>query len=268
MTNVPTLGDLLAIVFILTFIPFWTAFLISYVFYRRLRIGLLGGLTGVVSFFVTLSLLDAALWIRGIIGGVLGGSVLVIILSRFYKPQVPNFKLDKRTIVSILLTAGLISSLSLYYLSQEDDLEFSIDDPSGDVSYSGYTEPKLSGHDNIDILRLESRVVRDSVVLEMELAGKVEENSTAKYTFFIATQKPGLWGDSIIEAEDMEKEGNVLRAHIPVDSLKDRKIFHVMAIASDRDVSNNDGKNPYAGNDLYDNCAKMGWFWGILDILS
>ena len=261
MTNVPTLGDILGILFILTFIPFWTAFLISYLFYRRLGVCLLSGLTGVISFFFTyLSFQDVPMWIRGFIGGVLGGSILVIILSIHYKPRIPNFRFDNRTIISILLIIGLISSLSLYYLSQEDDLEFSINDPSGDVSYSGYTEPKLSGYDYIDILRLESRVVGDSVILEMELAGKIVENNTVDYTFYIATQEPGMWEN--IELEDMEKEGNIFRVCIPVESLKDRKIFHVRAFASNDDFSNS------GGNGLYDSCGKMGWFWGILETLN
>jgi hypothetical protein len=230
-------------------------------FYRRLGIGLLGGLTGFISFLFTyLGLQNYPMWIRGVIGGVLGGSILVIILSIRYKPRIPSFRFDNRTIISILLTVGLISSISLYYLSQEDDLEFSIDDPVGDVSYSGYTEPKLSGHDYIDIIRLESRVVGDSVILEMELAGKIEENNTVKYAFFVSTQEPRMWED--IKFEDMEKEGNILRAHIPVESLKDRKIFHVRAFAQNDDWANS------GGNGLYDSCAKMGWFWGILEVLN
>ncbi len=221
----------------------------------------MGGLTGVISFvFTYLSLQDVPMWIRGVIGGILGGSFLVIVLSIHYKPRIPNFRFDNRTIASILLTIGLISSLSLYYLSQEDDLEFSVNDPQGDVGYSGYTDLKESGYDYIDILRLESRVVGDSVILEMELAGKIEENSTVKYTFFTATQEPGMWED--IELEDMEKEGNILRAYIPIESLKDRKIFHVRAFASDDDFSKG------GGNGLYDSCSKMGWFWGILETLN
>lgn len=200
------------------------------------------------------------MWIRGFIGGISGGSLLVIILSIHYKPSIPNFRFDNKTITSILLIIGLISSLSLYYLSQEDDLEFSVNDPPEDVGYIGYTDLKQSGYDYIDILRLESRVVGDSVILEMELAGKIEENSTVKYTFFTATQEPGMWED--IELEDMEKEGNILRAYIPIESLKDRKIFHVRASASDDDFSKG------GGNGLYDSCGKMGWFWGILETLN
>jgi len=222
MTNIPTLGGLLFLLFVPIFIPFWTAFVISYLTFRRLKIGLLGGLTGIISFVLTSSLLDFALWIRGIIAGVFGGAILVVALSRYYKPHSFNFKVDKRTIVSILVIAGIILSISLYYLSERTNMEFRIDDPSGDVSYSGYTEPKISGHDNIDILRMESSVVGDSVILEMELAGEIDENSAAEYIFYIDTQGQNLWSLTIYE-KDMEKEGNILRAYVPVESLEDRK---------------------------------------------
>ncbi len=259
MTNAPTLDGILLFVFILTFIPFWTAFAISYVIYRRLGIGLLGGLTGIISFVLTLYLLDFDLWIRGVVAGVFGGIILVIALSRFYKPIIPNFRVHNRTVAYILVIAGLILSIYLYYSSEKADLEFCIDDPSGDVSYSGYTEPKLAGHDNIDILRLESRVVEGSVLLEMELVGEINENSTAEYTYYIATQKESLWNLTIDE-KDMEKEGNILRAYIPVESLQNRKIFHVAAIASEYDMS--------MDLNLNDGCSNSGYFWGILGILT
>lgn len=261
MTNVITLEAILFFLFILTFIPFWTAFLISYIFYRRLGISLLSGFTGVISFIFTYFIFrDFPMWMRGVIAGVLGGSFLVLILSIHYKPSIPNFRFDKKTIISILLTIGLISSISLYYLSQEDDLEFSVNDPSGDVGYSGYSDLYQNGYDYIDILRLQSRVVGDSVILEMELAGNIEENSTVKYIFFTATQEPYMW--ETIELEDMEKEGKILRARIPLKSLKDRKIFHIRAFASDDDYSKS------GGNGLYDSCSKVGWFWGILKTLN
>lgn len=259
MTNVPTLDDLLILFLVLTFIPFWTAFVISYVTYRRLGIGLLGGLAGVISFVPTMYLVDSALWIRGVIAGVFGGTVLVIALLRFHKPQIPKFRVDNRMIVSLLLVTGLILSAVLYYSSEKADLEFCIDDPSGDVSYSGYTEPKLSGHDNVDILRLESHVVGDSVILEMELAGEINESSAAEYTCYITTEEQDLW-TNIIDLKHMEKKGNILRAKIPVESLNDRKIFHVVAVASEPDASLDLG--------LYDNCSNRGDFWGFLKILT
>ncbi|AKB77387.1 hypothetical protein MSHOH_0904 [Methanosarcina horonobensis HB-1 = JCM 15518] len=259
MTNVPTLDGILLFVFVLTFIPFWTAFVICYVVYRRLGIGLLGGLTGIISFVLTAYLLDSALWIRGIIAGVFGGIILVIALSRHYKPIIPNFRVDNRTVAYTLVIVGLILSIYLYYSSEKADLEFCIDDPSDDVSYSGYTEPKLAGHDNIDILRLKSRVVEDSVLLEMELAGEIDENSTAEYTYYIATQEQSLWTLTIDE-KDMEKEGNILRAYIPVESFKNRKIFHVVAVASEYDMSTD--------LNLNDSCSNRGDFWEILRILT
>lgn len=259
MTNVPTPGDLLLLLLVPIFIPFWTAFIISYVAYRRWKIGILGGLTGIISFVLTLSLLDSALWIRGVIGGLFGGAILVIAFSRYYKPHSLNFKFDKRTIVSILVIAGLISSIYLYYSSEKTSMEFCIDDPSGDVSYAGYTEPKISGHGNIDILRMESSVVGDSVVLEMELAEEIGENSTAEYIFYIDTQGHNLWNHNINE-KDMEKEGNILRAYVPVESLKGRKSFHVLAIASEYDKSTD--------LNLDDSCSNWGDFWGILGILT
>jgi len=259
MTNVPTLYDLIILFLILTFIPFWTAFVISYVTYRRLGIGFLGGLAGVISLVPIMYLVDSALWMRGIIAGIFGGTVLTLALSRYYKPQTPKIRVDNRTIVSLLLITGLILSSILYYSSEKADLEFCIDDPSGDVSYSGYTEPELSGHDNLDILRLESRIAGDSVILEMELAGEINESSAAEYTCYIATQEQNLW-TNIIDIKNMEKEGNILRTKIPVESLKERKIFQVLVVASEFDASHD--------LDLYDNCSNMGDFWGFLKILT
>ena len=259
MTNVPTIGGLLLLVAIFTLIPFWTAFLISYVVYRRLRIGLLGGITGIVSFIFTVYLLDSTLWIRGIIAGVFGGTILAILASRFYKPSIPEFKADRRIIVSILIIAGLLLSVSLYYSSAKADLEFSVNDPYGDISYSGYTKPKLSGHDSIDILKLESRLVEGHLILEMELAGEIDMNNTAEYTFMIATEKHSLWTDSISQ-DEMEVEGSTLRARIPVNTLKDCKVFHVLAVASEYDAS--------VDLNLSDGCSNRGSIWDMLSILT
>ncbi len=54
----------------------------------------------------------------------------------------------------------------------------------------------------------------------------------------------------------MEKDGRILRARIPVDSLKNRKIFGVIAIASDNEKG------------LYDNWSNTDIVEQILEILT
>ena len=140
----------------------------------------------------------------------------------------------------ILVIVILLSIFSLYYSFERKNLEFDVSDPLGDVSESGYTEPKLSGYDYIDILSLKSRVAGDYVVLEMELAGEISDNERVNYKFLVYTERHGFWTHDIDYrypdlGGKMEKDGRILRARIPVDSLKNRKIFGVIAIASDNE---------------------------------
>lgn len=264
MTNIPTLGELLLFVAVMAFIPFWISFMISYLSYRQLKAGLVGAIIGTIIFFLTMGFLTYSLWIRGIILGLIGGIVGAIILSRFYKSQGIEGIMkvfNRRNTTLIVIIVLLFSLLSIYYSFARKNLEFEISDPSGDVSESGYTEPKLSGHDNIDILRLTSHVAGDSVVLEMEIAGEVSENERVGYTFFIATEKLGFWTQNIDyrypnNYGKMEKDGRILRARIPIESLKNRKVFQVTAIAIDNK------------NGLYDNVSNIGLIEQMLGILT
>ncbi|MGB9927115.1 MAG: hypothetical protein ACPK85_01770 [Methanosarcina sp.] len=259
MTNIPTLDGILILLLVITFIPFWTAFAISYITYRRLGIGFLGGLSGIISFIIVLPLLDCDLWIRGTIAGMFGGIVLCMVLSKYYKPVIPEFKIDRKKIIYIAVIAGLILSIYLCYSSERADLEFCVTDPAQDVSYSGYFEQKVKGHNDIDILRLESRVIGNTVILETEFAGEVKEEGATEYTCHIATQEMYLWTE-FIPLKEMEKDGKILRAKIPIESLEDRKVFHVLVVASKFDESKD--------LNIYDNCANRGDFWQFLKILT
>jgi len=266
MTNLPTLGGILFFAVMLTFIPFWFAFIISYVSYRQLKAGLLGGILGVIFFFLTIYFslpLYCVFWIRGLISGYIGGIITVIFLSKYYKSYLPTTGdkiniISRKNIVLIVVTVVLLFSVFQYYSFARKSLEFNKTDPEGDVSYSGYSEPRLSGHSNIDILRLESNVVGDHVILEMEIAGEITKNTTAEYTFFIATGRQGLWTDRI-DMDEMEKNDSILRAKIPIERLKDRKIFHVLAVASETDIAVDLG--------LYDNCSNRNVVEDILNML-
>ncbi len=264
MTNIPTVGELFLFIAILAFIPFLISFTISYVRYRRLTAGLLGAIIGTVIFFLTMGFLQYAFWIRGLILGFIGGVIGAAILSRFYKPysirDITKFFNKKNTALIAVIVIFLLL-LSLYYSNARKNIEFEASDPLGDVSESGYTEPKLSGHDNIDILKVRSRVAGDYVVLEMEVAGEISENERVNYQFFVYTERHGFWTHNIDYrypniGGKMEKDGRILRARIPVDSLKNRKIFGVIAIASDNEKG------------LYDNWSNTDIVEQILEILT
>lgn len=264
MTNIPTVRELFLFIATLAFIPFLISFTVSYVRYRRLTAGLLGAIIGTVIYFLTMGFLQYALWIRGLILGFIGGIVGAAILSLFYKPHsikdITRF-FDKKNTTLIAVAVILLLLLSLYYSNARKNLEFEVSDPLGDVSQSGYTEPRLSGHDDIDILKVRSRVAGDDVVLEMELAGEISENESVNYQFFVYTERHGFWTHNIDYrypslGGKMEKEGRILRARIPVDSLKNRKIFGVIAIASDNEKG------------LYDNLFNTGIIEQIREILT
>ncbi len=264
MTNIPTLGEIFLFVSILAFIPFLISFMISYLRYRQLKAGFLGAIIGTIIFFFTMGFLQYAFWMRGVILGFIGGIVGAAILSRFYKPYsirdiTKVFNKKNTTLIAVIVILLLL--LSLYYSNARKDLEFEVSDPLGDVSESGYTEPKLSGYDYIDILWLKSHVAGDYVVLEMETAGDISENERVNYKFLVYTERHGFWTHDIDYrypnlGGKMEKDGKILRARIPVDSLQNRKIFGVIAIASDNEKG------------LYDNLSNTGIIEQILQILT
>ena len=266
MTNVSTLGGLVFFLVVFIFIPFWSAFIISYASYRKIRAGVVGGLTGLTVFILltVISLpLKYGIWVYGLVSGLIGGIAAVGYLSRYYQPYLPTkwspkIFLNWKNVILVVVVLVLLFSLTQYYSFARKDLEFSITDPRGDISHSGYGEQKLSGHDDIDIVRLESHISGSNVILEMEIAGEIGTDAGVEYTLFIATYRQGIW-DNQINFRDMEKNGRTLRAKIPIETLSDRKIFHVLAVAS----------KPYTATDrgLYDNCSNRNIIEDILSIL-
>lgn len=253
MTNVPTLGGLLFIIIILSIVPFCTAFLVYYTKYRQLKMSLLVATAGVCVFFLTLTIFhDFPFWIRGIFAGSIAGILGILFLPKLAAPSVTVMKnktdfLSRKNIILVALIIVLLFSFSLYSSFTGNDLEFRISDPIEDVSYAGYADSEIDGPDYIDILRLESRVEGDSVILEMELAGEIDEDRDAEYVFYIATQEYSLWNHNI-DLEEMEAEGTILRASIPVESLENRRVFHVLAVASEYDISTDLNLNDACSN--------------------
>lgn len=243
MTNVPTLGGVLFFLVVFTFIPFWSAFMISYVRYRKLRAGVVGGLTGLTVFILTVAIslpLEYSFWIYGLVSGLIGGIVAVVYLSKYYQTDLPTkwnarIVFNRKNFILVVVALVLLFSFTQYYSSARKTLEFSVTDPREDISHAGYPGQKLSGHDDIDIVRLESHISGNNVILEMEIAGDISTDIDAEYTFFIATDKQGLWTRRI-DLGDMEKNGRILRGKIPIESLQNRKVFKILAVASKPDI--------------------------------
>ena len=266
MTNIPTLDGVLFFLITLIFIPFLLAFIISYISYRKLKAGMVGGLTGITVFILTVAIslpLEHGFWIYGLVSGLIGGIAAVVYLSKYYQSYLPtnwndNIVFNRKNIILVVVILVLLFSLTQYYSSARKNLEFSITDPGGDISHSGYFGQKLSGHDDIDIVRLESRVSDNDVILEMEIAGEISTDTDVEYTFFIATDKQGLWTKRI-DLGDMEKNGKILRAKIPIETLQDRKVFYILAVAKKPDI--------VADLALYDNCSNRNVIEDILKLL-
>lgn len=266
MTNVPTLDGVLFFLVALTFIPFLSAFIISYVSYRKLKAGMVGGLTGITVFILTVAIslpLEHGFWIYGLVSGLIGGIGAVVYLSKYYQSYLPtkwsaNIVFNRKNVIFVVVVLVLIFSFIQYYSFERKNLEFSITDPGEDISHAGYGGQKLSGHDDIDIMRLESRISDNNVILEMEIAGEIATDIDAEYTFFIATDKQGLWTKRI-DLGDMEKNGKILRAKIPIESLQDRKAFYVLAVASKPDI--------VADLALHDSCSNKNIIEDILNLL-
>ena len=243
MTNVPTLGGLVFFLAMFTFIPFWSAFIISYASYRKLKAGVVGGLTGLIVYILTVTIslpLKYSFWIYGLVSGFIGGIASVAYLSKYYQSCLPTRVgakniFNRRNFILVVIVLVLLFSFTQYYSSARKTLEFGVTDPRDDLSHAGYPGQKLSGHDDIDIVRLESYIAGNNVILEMELAGEIATDIDAEYTFFIATDEQGLWTRRI-DLEDMEKNGRILRGKIPVESLQNRKVFKILAVAKKPDI--------------------------------
>ncbi|MGP8330858.1 MAG: hypothetical protein ACT6FB_00695 [Methanosarcinaceae archaeon] len=256
MATGPTYYDLLLLFAILAFIPFLSAFTISYVRYGKLKAGMLGGLVGVIICTLNLAVFypaEHSIWINGLISGLFGGIATVTYLSKYYPSYLPikwNIKIlfNRKSIILVIVVLVLLFSFTQYYSFTNKNLEFNITDPRDDIFSQDLCGDKgLNGHDDIDIVRLESRISDNNVILEMEIAEEIpnDTDTDVEYTFFIATDKQDLWTRQI-DLEDMEKNGRILQAKIPIESLQDRKIFCVLAVATKPDM--------IEGLVLYDNC--------------
>jgi hypothetical protein len=248
MTNIPTLGAFVAFLSLMTFLPLITGFVFSYVFFRSMKTSFFGGLSSILAFFLLLRIPFPFL-INALLAGFFSCILIGIILykTKNWNPATIRTNVidalnifNRKNLTVVFIAAILIASIVVYGLNKEKELEFNIIDPKDDISYQGWTKSELSGYDHIDIIRMESRIVDDSVVLEMELAGNVSEKETVDYDFFIYTTRYSA-PDSSISKRDMEKEGNILRGYIPVKSLESRKIFVINAVASESDFNSSIG---------------------------
>ncbi|SDG20156.1 hypothetical protein SAMN04488589_2393 [Methanolobus vulcani] len=160
----------------------------------------------------------------------------------------------------MIIAILVLISIVVYGLNQEKELEFKVNDPKGDMSYRELngSEYELRGYDHIDITRLESKIVGDSVVLEMELAGNVSEKKAAEYDFFIYTTRYSS-PDTSISRREMEENSNILRGYIPLKSLEGRNIFVVTAVSSDYTYNPNLGREGVS-----DSCSKKRALGGYL----
>jgi hypothetical protein len=262
MTNIPNPIEIFYLLIVLTFIPFVTAFTMTYLSYKKLSFGTLGGIFGILFFLLIVFLLpDSSFLIRGLIAGGVGSIVLITILSRSYQldlPDISALRHNRKAIVSIILIVGTLLSVSLYYSSEKADLEFSIDDPKDDLGYSGYSTFKLSNHDDIDIVKMQSQVIGDNVIIEMEVSGTISKNESVEYKIMIATSKHSSW-TKYLSIDQMEIDGNTVRTRIPIETFDNRKIFHVIGITSEYD--------PSTDLNINDVCSNRGFLWDTFTLL-
>lgn len=248
MTNIPTLGVFVAFICLMTFLPFIIGFVFSYVFFRSMKTSFFGGLSSILAFILLLRITFPFL-INALLAGIFSCILIGLVLHKTKNWNSITIRtnvtdalnlVNGKNLTVLFIATLLIVSIAFYGLNKEKELEFNIADPKDDISYQGWTKSKLTGYDHVDIIRMESKIVDDSVVLEMELAGNVSEKETVDYYFFIYTTRYSA-PDTSISKRDMEQEANVLRGYIPVKSLESRKIFVINAVASESDFNSSIG---------------------------
>ncbi|MBP1909530.1 hypothetical protein [Methanolobus bombayensis] len=269
MTNVPTVEAILAFIALLTFLPFVVGFVFSYIFFRNTKISFLGGIISLPLSILIWFIINLPIFFDALFAGLLSSILIGFILYKFKNWEISTIKsnvkgtlkvFNRRNLSLLIIAILVLISIVVYGLNQEKELEFKVNDPKGDMSYRELngSEYELRGYDHIDITRLESKIVGDSVVLEMELAGNVSEKKAAEYDFFIYTTRYSS-PDTSISRREMEENSNILRGYIPLKSLEGRNIFVVTAVSSDYTYNPN-----LSREGVFDRCSKKRTLGGYL----
>ncbi|MDY0386054.1 MAG: hypothetical protein RBT65_02780 [Methanolobus sp.] len=234
--------------------PFLTAFFLSYISFRDVKLSLLGGVV-CIPIFLIMTIVPFPYIVNGLISGLISCLIIWYIFYKTTKSErisirgnlkkLPDlFSAKNITILVIaLLIIGILFQADLY---KEEQLEFKVTDPKDDVG-TGWQTIDLNGHEYVDILAVESRLVDDQVILEIQLAENIPDRDTVEYKMFIFTTESAA-PEIIVYNSDMEKDGSILRYDIPVRSLNDRNVFRVRAYATENNSNERDGS-------LYDTCA-------------
>jgi hypothetical protein len=271
MTNVPTLGFVVLYVIILAIVPFSVGFISSLLLFKKVKTSIIAGISSLFFYIILIKLLHS-FFVTSLIAAFISCFLIGIALYSMKKWDISIINLNithkfnfvnRKTIVAIVVVLLLFVLLGYGQTQKmEKEIEFSVKDPRYDIDYQGMPEAELSGYEHVDIVRLDSKILGDSVVLEMELAGNVSEKETVDYNFFIHTSQYGTPSITISKWE-MEKEGNILRGYVPLEIAQNRKMFDVQAVASESNFS------PSQGIDgIYDSCSKEKYQAGILEILD
>jgi hypothetical protein len=271
MTNVPTLGFVIVYVMILAVIPFIMGLIPAQFLFKNTKISIIAGISSLF-FYIVLIKLSFSSFVTSLIAAFISCILIGITLYSIKKLNIPVINLNiaeklsfiNRKTITVLVVFLLLITLLGYGQSQkmEKEIEFGVKDRIHDIEYQGMPGAELSGYEHVDIVRLDSKILGDSVVLEMELAGNVSEKETVDYNFFISTNRYGTPSITISKWE-MEKEGNILRGYVPLEIAQNGKMFDVQAVASESNFS------PSQGIDgIYDSCSKEKYQAGILEILD
>jgi hypothetical protein len=272
MTNVPTLGFVIVYVMILAIIPFSTGFILSLLLFRNTKTSVIAGISSLF-FYLALIKSSFSFFVTSLIAAFISCALIGITLYSIKKWDIPIISLslnitekldfiNRKTITALVIAFLLLFVVLSFGHGQEKEMEFSVTDPRYDIEYQGMPGAELSGYEHVDIVRLDSKIVGDSVVLEMKLAGNVSEKDTVDYDFFIFTSRYGTPGMTISKWE-MEKEGNILRGYVPLEIAQNGKMFYVQAVASESNFS------PSMGIDgIYDSCSKEKALSGTLELLD
>lgn len=254
MSNIPIAGSFLILGGIFMLFPFLTAFFLSYISFRDVKLSLLGGVV-CIPIFLIMTIFPFPYIVNGLISGFISCLIVWYIFYKTAEPErmsvrgnlkkLPDLFSAKNIAIMViaLLIVGILFQADFY---KEKQLEFKVSDPKDDVG-TGWQTIDLNGHEYVDILGMESRVVDDQVILEIQLAGNIPDKDTVEYKLFIFTTGVAA-PDIIVYGSDMEEDGNILRYKIPVRSLHDRNVFRITAYATENNVNEKD-------DGLYDTCS-------------
>lgn len=254
MTNVPTAYDLIEFFILPLITPFTISFLIYYMRYRNIKKGFITGIFSIQLLIILLIPFMTLNWDHlGLVSGILAGMIGLFAYPTSNKGKLTIEEIrnmNKKQVMFVAIAALLLITPTIYGYYSNNRLEFSIEDPENDLSYSGYSTIVETEKKGIDITGMSSRIEDDNIVLEMQLAdGALTED--AEYRFYISTQKDYLWSMTL-DAKRDENDSKTLQATIPLSSIEDRKIFHVLATASVYDGTRD--------LDLHDTCENWKTF--------